>query len=241
MKGLNVTSHWAFEAKPLRRKSDGGIKGRGRPRPFQIKLEYAQNVRVLTGIGLINSEEHKVKLTLFDTKIEMSRILSDIEIQQLLSEPKPLLPNWGSRLRLRPKAQEAFSQRDYSLRLSNGHEFSLVLRSNRLSPLDFSVILVFKDTDASEYILRRHNGTHASKHTNEYEKRLGLPNAELPICFHRHLATERYQKAGLKIDGYAEQTDDYSDIRTAQDAMIHDAGFVLPPDEGIQLEMLGDN
>ena len=169
----------------------------------------------------------------------MSRILSDIEIQQLLAEPKPLAPNWGNRLRLVPKAQEAFAQRALSLQLSNGHEFSLVLRSNRLSPLDFSVILVFRDTDGSEYVLRRHNGAHPSRHTNEYEKRLNLPNAELPICFHRHLATERYQKVGLKIDGYAEQANDYGDIRTAQDAMIRDAGFVLP--QIIQPPLFGDN
>ncbi|MDP2930607.1 MAG: hypothetical protein Q8N56_03325, partial [bacterium] len=178
-------------------------------------------------------------LATIDIKIEMSRVISDIEIQQLLAEPKPLSPNWENRLRLTPKAQEAFSQRSLPLQLSNGHEFSLVLRGNRLSPLDFSVILVFKDIDGSEYILRRHNGTHPSRHTNEYEKRLSLPNAELPICFHRHLATERYQKVGLRIDGYAERTDDYIDIRTAQDAMIRDAGFVLPP--VIQLPMLGDN
>jgi hypothetical protein len=171
----------------------------------------------------------------------MSRILSDAEIQQLLAEPKPLLANWESRLRLTPKAQEAFSQSALPLQLSNGHEFSLVLRSNRLSPLDFSVILVFKDTDGSEYVLRRHNGTHPSRHTNEYEKRLSLPNAVLPICFHRHLATERYQKAGLKIDGYAEQTNDYSDIRTAQDAMIRDAGFVLPSNPVVQSSMFGEN
>ncbi len=170
---------------------------------------------------------------------EMLRILSDAEIQQLLAEPKPLLPNWENRLQLMPKAQEAFSQRALSLQLSNGHEFSLVLRGNRLSPLDFSVILVFKDIDGNEYVLRRHNGAHASRHTNEYEKRLSLPNAELPICFHRHLATERYQKAGLKIDGYAEQANDYKDIRTAQGAMIRDAGFVLP--QVMQPPLFGDD
>lgn len=172
-------------------------------------------------------------------KIEMSRILSDIEIRQLLAEPKPLMPNWESRLRLTPKAQEAFSQRTLSFQLLNGHEFSLVLRSNRLSPFDFSVILVFKDIDGTEYVLRRHNGAHPSRHTNEYEKRQNLPNAELPVCFHRHLATERYQKAGLKIDGYAEQTSDYNDMRTAQDAMISEAGFVLP--QLLQPLLFGDN
>ena len=178
-------------------------------------------------------------LVILDRSLSLSRILSDIEIQQLLAEPKPLPPNWGNRLRLTPKAQEAFSQRSVLSQLSNGHEFSLVLRSNRLSPLDFSVILVFKAIDGSEYILRRHNGTHPSRHTNEYEKRRSLPNAELPICFHRHLATERYQRAGLKIDGYAEQANDYNDIRTAQEAMIHDAGFVLPP--VIHPRLFGDN
>lgn len=169
----------------------------------------------------------------------MTRILSDVEIQQLLAEPKPLSPYWESRTRLIIKAQEAFSQRTLSLPLTNGHEFSLVLRSNRLDPRDFSVILVFKDADGSEYILRRHNGAHPSKHTNEYEKRLNLPNSFLPICFHRHLATERYQKAGLKIDGYAEQTTDYSDIITAKDTMIRDAGFVLP--QILQPPLFGDN
>lgn len=174
-------------------------------------------------------------------KIEMSRIISDIEIAQLLIEPKPLAPNWDNRFRLTPKAQEAFSQRSLLLQLSNGHQFILYLRGSRLSPLDFSIILVFKDTDGSEYILRRHNGTHPSKHTNEYEKRLGLPNAELPICFHRHLATERYQRAGLKIDGYAEQANDYHDIKTAQDTMISEAGFILPQNPINQLPGFGDN
>jgi hypothetical protein len=125
------------------------------------------------------------------------------------------------------------------MQLSNGHVFSLILRGNRLSQLDFSVILIFKDADGSEYILRRHNGKHPSMHTNEYEKRLNLQNPELPICFHRHLATERYQRAGLKIDGYAEKTNDYCDIKTAQEAMIRDAGFVLPPI--IQPPLFGDN
>jgi hypothetical protein len=94
--------------------------------------------------------------------------------------------------------------------------------------MDFSIILVFRDADGSEYILRRHNGPHPSRHTNLYEKQVNFPNAELPICIHRHLATERYQKAGLQIEGYAEQTSDYTDLKTALDRMIIEAGFVLP-------------
>jgi hypothetical protein len=158
----------------------------------------------------------------------MARIISDTEIHQLLAEPKRLTPNWESRLRLIPKSQEIITQRDYSLQLSNGHEFKLVVRSNRKYLQDFSIILVFRDIDGTEYRLRRYNGIHSSKHTNHYEKRLNLPNAELPLCFHRHFATERYQKAGLKIDGYAEQTNDYNNFRNALDVMIREAGFVLP-------------
>lgn len=169
----------------------------------------------------------------------MPRILSETEIQQLLQEQKPLPENWETRLRLRPKAQQAFSQRDFFVQGAEGHEFRLIIRSNRLHPQDFSILLVFKDTDGAEYILRRHNGTHQSRHTNEYEKRQNLPNAELPVCFHRHLATERYQKAGLRIDGYAERAHDYSDIQGAQSAMIRDARFSQPPNS--QLRMLGDN
>jgi hypothetical protein len=178
-------------------------------------------------------------VVIIGARVKMLRIPSETEIQELLQERKPLPTNWETRLRLIPKSQEAFNQRDYPVQGSNGHEFRLILRSNRLHPQDFSVLLIFKDTDGTEYILRRHNGTHPSKHTNEYEKRQNLPNAELPICFHRHLATERYQRAGLRIDGYAEQTNDYNDMQTAKNAMFRDARFDLPMNR--QLAMPGDN
>jgi hypothetical protein len=47
------------------------------------------------------------------------------------------------------------------------------------------------------------------------------------LFLYKSLATERYQRAGLKIDGYAEQANDYCDIKTAQETMIRDACFVL--------------
>ena len=60
--------------------------------------------RVRIGTKPISSEKHKAKLTTFGIKNEMSRIISDIEIQQLLAEPKPLPPTWENRLRLIAKA-----------------------------------------------------------------------------------------------------------------------------------------
>jgi hypothetical protein len=103
----------------------------------------------------------------------------------------------------------SYDQRNYEMEVKSGHKFSLVLRRNRHSPIDFSVVLAYIDDDGNDYILRRHNGAHPSKHTNQWEKMRGMPNFQLPICFHVHQATERYQQAGLKIDGFAERTEKY--------------------------------
>lgn len=47
--------------------------------------------------------------------------------------------------------------------------------------------------------------------------------------FHIHEATERYQRAGHPIDGYAEPTNAFSDFATALAAMLNDAGFRPAP------------
>jgi len=41
------------------------------------------------------------------------------------------------------------------------------------------------------------------------------------------MATQRYQEAGLKEDGYAQITDTFSDIYTAIDCFIKDCNLVL--------------
>jgi len=120
----------------------------------------------------------------------------------------------------------AFSQRDYSLTAPSGHEFNLVLRASLQSPLDFSVILVYLE-DSQEYILRRNNGAHPSRHTNKWEKRQGQSNYQLEVGFHIHMATERYQLADLKIDGYAEATDRYQDSDSALRVLLTDCSFVI--------------
>lgn len=60
------------------------------------------------------------------------------------------------------------------------------------------------------------------------EKMRGMPNFQLPICFHVHQATERYQQAGLKIDGFAERTERYNEFDGALTTMFQDAGFTFP-------------
>lgn len=168
----------------------------------------------------------------------MPRVLTDSDIGTLLGETKSLPSNWVTRLRTRPKSNMAFSQRDYSLTASSGSEFNLVLRTSLQSPLDFSVILVYVE-DNQEYVLRRNNGAHPSRHTNRWEKMQGQPNSQLEVGFHIHMATERYQLAGLRIDGYAEATDRYQDIDSALRVLLTDCSFVVPDNARAQIPFPG--
>lgn len=169
----------------------------------------------------------------------MNRILTDVEIEALLREAKPLPANWSSRLRPRPKSRMAFLQCDLSLELPSGNQFTLILRRSRQSQLDFSVILVYVDKNGNEYRLRRHNGIHSSRHTNQWEKRHGIRDYQLGTVFHIHKATERYQIDSLEIDGFAEGTNAYNDFDGALRVMLRDGGFVAPEpssDPGPQLQ-----
>lgn len=170
----------------------------------------------------------------------MTRILPETEIDALLHEHKQLPANWRSRLQTRPKSNMAFAQRDMVITGVAGNDFKLVLRLNRQSPFDFSIILIYIDNDGTEYILRRHNGAHPSRHTNRWEKLHGIPDYELPVCYHIHLATERYQQAGLKIDGFAERTVRYQDYQGALLTLFDDGGFVIPDSRGSQMALLGE-
>lgn len=115
------------------------------------------------------------------------------------------------------------------------HQFRIILRQNRVNPMDFSIILVFVDDDGGEYRLVRVNGRHPSPHTNRLEKRLGSSNATFGPCFHVHRATQRYQDVGLPIDGYAEPCTEYGDFGSALNYFRREANCVVP--EGGQLRM----
>jgi hypothetical protein len=157
----------------------------------------------------------------------MARILTDIDIATLLGEPKQLPNNWATRFHTIPKSNMAFSQRDYSLTTPSGYTFKLVLRESSRSPLDFSVILVYLE-NGHDYILRRNNGSHPSRHTNKWEKMHGQPSYQIGVGCHIHMATERYQLAGLDIDGYAQATNRYQDFNSALHVMLTDCNFIIP-------------
>ena len=168
----------------------------------------------------------------------MARILTDIDIATLLGEPKQLPNNWVTRLRTIPKSNMAFTQRDFSLTTPTNHIFRLVLRESSRSPLDFSVILVYQE-NGHDYILRRNNGSHPSRHTNKWEKMYGMPDYQIEVGCHIHMATERYQLAGLDIEGYAQPTDRYQDFGSALQVLLTDCSFIIPANTADQSRFPG--
>ncbi|MBN1362985.1 MAG: hypothetical protein JW993_20470 [Sedimentisphaerales bacterium] len=156
------------------------------------------------------------------------RILEDSEINALLTERKTLPDNWRTRLKLLPKTDSKHLQRDCEVSGANGNTFRIVLRQSTLNVLDFSIILTLKDKDGNEFRLCRYNGKHPSEHTNRLEKSTGDENARFRNLFHIHMATERYQRQGFEIDGFAEVTKTYSSFDTALEEFLRANGFMIP-------------
>lgn len=155
----------------------------------------------------------------------MKRVLNDAEIEALISERKPLPQGWESRLEPRTKSDTRFSQRDWETKSENGNIFRVVLRQNNINPLDFSIILIFKDKDGNEFRLCRYNGKHPSQHTNKWEKNRDMPNSSFRNKFHIHKATQRYQEEGFEIDSYAEASSEYSSFEAAIRTFLQKNGF----------------
>jgi len=161
----------------------------------------------------------------------MGLILTDTEIERLITLRKPLPKGWRRRLQLRRRRSEAQTRCQLSAP-ADGNDFVIKCRQSTENPLDFSVILVWRDNSGNEYRLLRCNGPHPSDHTNRWEKVQGKTDHTFGPCFHIHKATQRYQEAGLKIDGYAQPTDSYSDCHAALLHLVGACGFIDPEPPG---------
>lgn len=150
--------------------------------------------------------------------------LTDVEIDRLLREAKPLPLDYVSELALRPK--RGHREQELSVIGREGHNFRIILRQSLLNPVELSVILaVIPQSSTSAFRLRRYNGR-SHEHTNRIER-------DRFYDFHVHIATERYQEAGLDPDGYAEPSSRFGDLHAAVDCLIQDCGFELQ--QGAQL------
>jgi Family of unknown function (DUF6978) len=151
----------------------------------------------------------------------MAVLLTDAEIEHLLSEAKPLPAAYRSRIKTKPK--RGHSERELDVRGGEGSEFRLILRQSTLNALDFSVILAYRPPGSNQlFRLRRYNGK-SHQHTNPIE-------GNSFYDFHVHTATERYQDYGLREDTFAEPTDRYGDLAGALKGMLDECGFELPAD-----------
>lgn len=146
-------------------------------------------------------------------------MLSDNDIQELIDDVKPLSSKSVSGIV--PTAKDGKRHKGYELEIISqlGKKYIIRVRVNTINVFDFSVILMYQQECGKLYILRRYNGSSHS-HRNKIEK-------DRLRGFHMHLATERYQKAGYDIDGYAESTNSYTNWHDALSKMIADCNFKL--------------
>jgi hypothetical protein len=149
----------------------------------------------------------------------MANQLSDVEITALLAEPKPLPEDYQARLQLRPKS--GHKERELDITGAAGSDFQLIVRQSIFNPLDFSVILGYSIPGSNVlFRLRRYNGR-SHQHTNRIE-------GNTFYDFHIHMATERYQTAGIQEDHYAETTNRFADLVGAIQCMFQDCAFEVP-------------
>ncbi len=149
-------------------------------------------------------------------------VLDDATIERLTREAKPSV----ELTQLTPsKRKRGHKETQLEVEGAEGSRFRLIVRQLVLDPLDFSVILAYLPGGTTRvFHLRRHNG-------NSHEHANKLEGTGIRFDFHVHIATERYQVAGFKAEGYAESTDAYGDLPGAVGHMLEVAGFE-PPTQG---------
>lgn len=81
-------------------------------------------------------------------------------------------------------------------------------RQHARYPTNFTVGVIYR-TAGHTYRLLRANGLHPGGHVNHLE------GTSFGTSFHVHRASERYQQAGFDIDGYAEQSDEFTSFEQA--------------------------
>lgn len=154
----------------------------------------------------------------------MLRILSDNEIAQILAESKPLPKNWKKRLEPLPKSKMGHFQRNFEFDGKQGRHYQIFTRKNDNLIDDFSIGLQLLESPGDKYTIVRLNGI-GHKHTNKWERKNGDFPYEFKNQFHIHMATERYQNDGLRIEGYAEVTTDFFSFDSALDYFVRSFGF----------------
>ncbi len=150
----------------------------------------------------------------------MTILISDKEIQEFIDEEKHLDFDAGDLSAMKEK--RGHKELDILIPRVDGSAFKIILRQNLNDSLDFSAILAYVPSgNSQDFKLRRYNGKHV--HSNK------LDNQKF-YDFHIHKASEKYQRAGLKEETFAEVTNRYSSLGEAFDCLIKDCNVIFPKD-----------
>ena len=157
--------------------------------------------------------------------------LPDAEIEDLIAVSKPLPVDYRTRIRTRSRSySDKHEEGQLEVQIQDKGTFRIIIRKNRINPLDFSAILGYIPPERLKlFHLRRYNGVH--KHTNKIE---GISFR----AFHIHYATQRYQEAGWNIDAYAELSDKYTTVDGALELLLDECNFIRPEGERRQPKLL---
>lgn len=97
------------------------------------------------------------------------------------------------------------------------YDCRITVRQSIDNPFNFSVILIYKDSNKNDRTILRLNGNHG-RHRNRLEK----ITIQGP---HIHYMTERYQERTTHPDGYAVETQKYDDLGGAIDLLMEVANI----------------
>lgn len=141
--------------------------------------------------------------------------ITDAQLDDMRATPKTLL-NPGARW----VAKGSHREKNFHLSaLRNSEEkYRVFVRVSEHNPDVFSAGLVRVFGSDEALVLARYNGGY-HPHRNVVEK------TRVPAVCHRHLATERYIKAGLDPDGYAEAIVGYNDVEGALTTLFQHCGI----------------
>lgn len=161
-----------------------------------------------------------------DVRATPPPVISDARIDQLITSRKVQPTGLLSRLG-KPKVHGAHERAELSLAGINGEAFVIWSRRLLRYPDNWTVGLRWVDAEGRVYRLLRANGPHPSLHRNVLEGEVFDP------CYHVHRATERYQRAGLKIDTYAQPTEEFAGMEMALLWLLRETN-ITPSGQGME-------
>ncbi|WP_414041559.1 hypothetical protein ACJU26_05720 [Acidithiobacillus sp. M4-SHS-6] len=139
--------------------------------------------------------------------------VNDAMIAELLTRRKQVTnPN------VREADKASHIQKNFRVVSSDGYEFNLYWRQNKRVKDDFSCGLAWHMPSGETMTLVRYNGS-SHPHQNR------IKGTVIEFRCHIHRATERYIRANLKPEGFAEPTDRYRSISGAFHDLVSDCNI----------------